>query len=138
MTLCDAVDDMFSRYGCYCERTVSFYFDTPDGSERMAAMTAALRADVPKKIAGRTVKTIRDYKTATITDTATGKTSPTGLPCSDILYYVCDGCITVVRPSGTEPKLKIYFMANGADRAEAEGNIDAALSSMKEIMHIEQ
>lgn len=138
MTLCDAVDDMFSRYGCYCERTVSFYFDTPDGSERMAAMTAALRADVPEKIAGRTVKTIRDYKTATITDTATGKTSPTGLPCSDILYYVCDGCITVVRPSGTEPKLKIYFMANGADRAEAEGNIDAALSSIKEIMHIKQ
>ena len=136
MTLCDAVDALFKRYGYYSERTESFYFDTPDGRERMAAMTAALRADCPAEIASKPVLQVRDYKTGTVTDTATGKVSETGLPCSDILYYVCDGCITVVRPSGTEPKLKLYFMANGADRAEAESNIEDALAAMKNLMKI--
>ena len=136
MTLCDAVDVLFKRYGYYSERTESFYFDTPDGHERMAAMTAALRADCPAEIASKPVLQVRDYKTGTVTDTVTGKVSETGLPCSDILYYVCDGCITVVRPSGTEPKLKLYFMANGADRAEAESNIEDALAAMKNLMKI--
>ena len=102
----------------------------------MAAMTAALRADCPAEIASKPVLQVRDYKTGTVTDTATGKVSETGLPCSDILYYVCDGCITVVRPSGTEPKLKLYLMANGADRAEAESNIEDALAAMKNLMKI--
>ncbi len=136
MTLCDARDQLFERYGYYVEKTESFYFDTPDGNERMAAVTAGLRANVPAEIAGKKVSCVRDYKTGKITDTESGAVSETGLPSSDILYYVCDGCITVVRPSGTEPKLKMYFMANGKSFAEAENNIKEAFAYMKELVGI--
>ena len=132
MTLCDARDELFERYGYYIEKTESFYFDTPDGNEKMAAVTAGLRENVPTEIAGKKVLSVRDYKTGKITDTESGAVTDTGLPSSDILYYTCDGCITVVRPSGTEPKLKMYFMANGKSVAEAEENIKEALADMKE------
>ena len=131
MTLCDALDELFERYGYYLEKTESFYFDTPDGNERMAAVTQGLRENVPAEIAGKAVKIIRDYKTGKITNVETGAVTETGLPSSDILYYVCDGCITVVRPSGTEPKLKMYFMANGKTLDEAQANIQEAVSAMK-------
>ena len=131
MTLCDALDELFERYGYYLEKTESFYFDTPDGNERMAAVTQGLRENVPAEIAGKAVKVIRDYKTGKITNVETGNVTETGLPSSDILYYVCDGCITVVRPSGTEPKLKMYFMANGKTLDEAQANIQEAVSAMK-------
>jgi len=132
MTLCDARDELFEKYGYYIERTTNFSFDTPDGAERMAAVTAGLRANIPTEIAGKKVLSYRDYKSGKIIDTQTGEESETGLPASDILYYTCEGCISVVRPSGTEPKLKIYFMANGKSVEEATNNIDEALASMKE------
>ena len=132
MTLCDARDELFEKYGYYIERTTNFSFDTPDGAERMAAVTAGLRANIPTEIAGKKVLSYRDYKSGKIIDTQTGEESETGLPASDILYYTCEGCISVVRPSGTEPKLKIYFMANGKSVEEATTNIDEALASMKE------
>ena len=132
MTLCDARDELFEKYGYYIEKTTNFSFDTPDGAERMAAVTAGLRENIPAEIAGKKVLSVRDYKSGIITDTVSGATTNTGLPSSDILYFVCDGCITVVRPSGTEPKLKIYFMANGKSVEEAEKNIEEALEDMKE------
>ncbi|MBQ4066258.1 MAG: phospho-sugar mutase [Clostridia bacterium] len=132
MTLCDAREELFEKYGYYLEKTENFSFDTPDGAERMAAVTRTLRENVPCEIAGKKVLSIRDYKSGKIVDTESGKETETGLPSSDILYYTCDGCITVVRPSGTEPKLKMYFMANGKSIEEAEENIKAALASMKE------
>lgn len=137
MTLCEAVDALFEKYGYYVEKTESFYFDTPDGKEVMAAMTAKLRENAPAKIAGRKVTAIRDYKSGEITNVLTGEKSATGLPSSDILYYVCDGCITVVRPSGTEPKLKIYFMANGDSKNAAEAIIAESLADMKAKLSIQ-
>lgn len=132
MTLCDAREELFEKYGYYLEKTANFSFDTPDGAERMAAVTKGLRENIPTEIAGKKVLSVRDYKSGKIVDCVTGEESETGLPASDILYYTCDGCITVVRPSGTEPKLKMYFMANGKNAAEAESNIESALSAMKE------
>lgn len=137
MTLCEAVDALFEKYGYYVEKTESFYFDTPDGKEVMAAMTAKLRENAPAEIARRKVTAIRDYKSGEITNVLTGEKSATGLPSSDILYYVCDGCITVVRPSGTEPKLKIYFMANADSKDDAEAIIAESLADMKAKLSIQ-
>lgn len=131
MTLCDAREELFEKYGYYLEKTSNFSFDTPDGAERMAAVTKGLRECTPTEIAGKKVLSVRDYKSGKITDCTTGAVTDTGLPSSDILYYTCDGCITVVRPSGTEPKLKMYFMANGKSIEEAEKNIADALADMK-------
>lgn len=138
MTLCDAVDALFEKYGYYVEKTESFYFDTPDGKEIMSGMTANLRKNTPAEIAGRKVTSVRDYKTGEIRNVVTGETAETGLPSSDILYYVCEGCITVVRPSGTEPKLKIYFMANADSKAAAEAIIAESLADMKAKLSINE
>lgn len=136
MTLCDALDKLFEKYGYYFERTENFYFDSPDGARIMSGIIDTLRNNPPTSIDGREILEIRDYKTKTVLDTITGKTTDTGLPASNILYYVCKSCIVVVRPSGTEPKLKMYFMANGASREEALGEIDACVAYMKSLINM--
>lgn len=136
MSLCDALEELFKKYGYYLEKTESFYFDSPDGKQIMNSITESLRNKPLREIAGRSVKIIRDYKNDTITDMISGETKPTGLPSSDILYYVCDGCITVVRPSGTEPKLKMYFMANGKTKADAEREIAECSEFMKSLINV--
>lgn len=136
MTLCDALDEIFIKYGYYLEKTESFYFDTPDGKEVMSSKTKALRDNPPSCIAGKDVKIIRDYQTGTIKNILTGDVEPTNLPESDILYYVCDGCIIVVRPSGTEPKLKMYFMANGETIEDAKREISECFEYMKKLINV--
>jgi phosphomannomutase len=70
-----------------------------------------------------------DYKKGTITDTAGGKSEPTGLPSSNVLYYVTESAVLVVRPSGTEPKVKVYFMAKGGSSEEVKARLDALKTS---------
>ena len=133
MTLCDALTGLFEKYGYYLEKTENFYFDTPDGKEIMKSVTAKLRENPLTAVAGRKVKIIRDYQSGIIKNLETGEETPTGLPSSDILYYVCDGCITVIRPSGTEPKLKLYFLANGKSESEATNEIKECSEYMKGV-----
>ncbi len=113
MTLKNALDSLYERYGNYNESVVSFYFEGSDGKEKMTAMMSQLRNNPPKKIAGENVVSFRDYLTGTITDLNSGKQEETGLPASDVLYYTTENCVFVIRPSGTEPKIKLYFMAKG-------------------------
>jgi phosphoglucomutase len=78
-------------------------------------MMENIRNNPPKAIAGRDVLEIRDYLTETITNTVTGEKSGTGLPVSNVLYFRTEGeNVVVIRPSGTEPKIKLYLLVNGA------------------------
>ncbi|MBE6582992.1 MAG: phospho-sugar mutase [Ruminococcaceae bacterium] len=113
MTLKNALDSLYERYGNYNESGTSFYFSGSDGKEKMTAMMSQLRNDPPKTIAGEKVLSVRDYLLGTITDLDSGKTEKTGLPSSNVLYYTTESCVFVIRPSGTEPKIKLYFMAKG-------------------------
>ncbi len=113
MTLKNAIDSLYARYGSYGEDVMSIYMPGADGKEKMAATMTALRENAPKKIAGEDVISVRDYLKGTVTDTRSGKSEPTGLPASNVLYYVTESTVTVFRPSGTEPKIKMYFMAKG-------------------------
>ncbi len=113
MTLKNAIDSLYARYGNYNESGASFYFKGSDGNEKMAAMMSQLRDNPPKTIAGEEVISVRDYLTGTMTDLTSGKTEETGLPSSNVLYYTTENCVFVIRPSGTEPKIKLYFMAKG-------------------------
>lgn len=113
MTLKDAVDSLYRRYGSYGESVMSLSMPGADGNERMRAIMERLRENAPATLGGDSVVSVRDYLKGTVTDLVTGKTEPTGLPSSDVLYYTTRAAVTVFRPSGTEPKIKVYFMAKG-------------------------
>lgn len=113
MTLCDALQNLYERYGYYDEGVANIYMEGLDGLERMKALMNRLRNDPPSELAGHKVIERRDYLTDTVLNVETGKITSTGLPSSNVLYYVTDiGDTIVIRPSGTEPKIKIYILAH--------------------------
>ena len=119
ITLYDRVQEIFAEYGYYIEKVVGTTLPGKDGLARMKEIMSGLRAKPPKEIGGLAVTAIRDYLKGT--RESNGKTEPTGLPESDVLYFELEGGNWVcVRPSGTEPKIKLYVNANDRDRETAE------------------
>ena len=119
ITLYDRVQEIFAEYGYYIEKVVSTTLPGKDGLARMKEIMSGLRAKPPKEIGGLAVAAIRDYLKGI--RESNGKTEPTGLPESDVLYFELEGGNWVcVRPSGTEPKIKLYVNANDRDRETAE------------------
>ena len=121
-SLADVMREIYARYGVYQNTVISLGFAGASGMEQMANIMARLRADAPKAIAGANVTQIADYQTRVTVDLATGAQTPITLPQSNVLSYQLDNrCKVMVRPSGTEPKIKIYLtaVADNADRAQA-------------------
>ena len=119
MTLSDALAALFEKYGFCYEQNVEVYMEGLDGSARMAALMDSLRNDPPAEFGGVAVSLVGDYKSGIITES--GMTRPTGLPSSNVLYYrLVNGDVIVARPSGTEPKIKFYYMLEATDKKEAE------------------
>ena len=114
MTLYDALQNIYAKYGYYGEKSMDVYMEGLDGIERRMNTMKNLRENAPTAICGSAVNFVGDYLAETITYTD-GKVEPTGLPKSDVLYYgLANGDVAVVRPSGTEPKIKIYYLASGS------------------------
>lgn len=135
MTLYDALIDVYNRYGYYFEGVQNIYMEGLDGKEKMDAFMENLRNNPLKELGGVEVTSVRDYKSGIITDVKTGKTEPTGLPSSNVLYYVnAKGDVVVVRPSGTEPKLKLYFLVNGETPDKANEALEACKSTMQKYL----
>ena len=118
ITLYDRLQEIFARYGVYVEKVVSTVLPGKDGVARMKEIMKGLRAEHPKEIGGLAVTAVRDYlKGVRVAD---GVETPTGLPASDVLYFELEGGNWVcVRPSGTEPKIKLYVNTNNKDGAAA-------------------
>ncbi len=138
-TVYQALLDMYDRYGLYVERTSNVYMEGIDGTERMRALMERLRSKPPKTVGGSEVIGIRDYLTGKAVDLRTGAESGTGCPESNVLYYILEGDNKVViRPSGTEPKIKIYYLfhTESGDMAALDALVDSARESMKEITGI--
>lgn len=110
MTLWDAMIEMYERYGYYREDVVSITLKGIEGAAKIKETMENLRNAAPSEIGGYPVLDVRDYKKKVITDSKSGETKPTGLPESDVLYYdLPENSWVCVRPSGTEPKIKVYF-----------------------------
>ena len=125
MTLFDALNSLYEKYGFCFESTVEIYQEGVDGPALIAARMEALRSPIPTEIAGRRVAKFADYLTSEITDLASGKVEPTGLPQSNVLSFTLDnGDVIVARPSGTEPKIKFYFLLMGENKAETEAKFN--------------
>lgn len=135
MTLYDGLQEIYKKYGYYKETIHSITLKGLDGIEKMAKVMDTLRAEPPKEVAGAKVVEARDYNADKIVDMTTGTTTPTGLPKSNVLYYVLDNDTWFcVRPSGTEPKIKIYFGAKCDSADGAEKKIAAAKDGILAIV----
>ena len=125
MTLFDALRSLYEKYGWYGEKTHNLVMPGLDGLEKMAALMQSLRAQPPVEIGGVTVAQYKDYSDGTVHDAATGAVTPMPLSGSNVLRFeLTDGSHIVVRPSGTEPKIKVYILTKGADAAERDANLE--------------
>ncbi|MBR6401658.1 MAG: phospho-sugar mutase [Firmicutes bacterium] len=135
MSLYDGLLELYKKYGVYKETIHSITLPGLDGVANIAKVMSKMREDSPKEIDGVKVVEMRDYKEDKIVDLKTGETTPTGLPSSNVLYYVLeDGTWFCVRPSGTEPKIKIYFGSKGSSIEEADGKIAKAQNGIVSLV----
>ncbi len=124
MTLLDALDALYAKYGYYGEKTLNLVMPGLEGMALMANLMAKLRQTLPAEIAGTTVLRQKDYQDGTERDTASGAVSPMALVGSNVLAYdLADETTIVVRPSGTEPKIKVYVLAKGKDSTDSQEKV---------------
>ena len=137
LTLCDALEELYKTYGYYREGMTDIYMEGLDGIERRKRVMATLRNNPPKAIGGCKVARVGDFAARTYTDLATGEKTDSGLPASDVLVYILeDGDKVIVRPSGTEPKIKIYFLTHAADAAAAEPKLKAYMEDAQHFAEV--
>ena len=124
ITLYEQMENIFRKYGYYEEKTVSVTLEGIEGMEKIKSIMEEYRKNPPKSAGDYQILKCRDYMTDTITDTKTGKVTPTGLPKSDVLYYdMNDDAWCAIRPSGTEPKIKFYFGVKGDSKEDANNKL---------------
>ena len=130
MTLWDAMVEMYERYGYYKDDVKSVSLKGIEGLAKIQSIMENLRGQCPETIGDYKVLSMRDYKLDKVTDLATGQVTATGLPASNVIYYdLSDDAWLCVRPSGTEPKIKLYYGVKGisledaAEKSAALGNV---------------
>ena len=124
MTLYDALQKCYEKYGFYAEKTLNLVMPGLDGLKKMADLMAGLREHPPVEISGVGVLQQKDYKDGSVVNVSDGAKSTMELSGSNVLRYeMADGTSLIVRPSGTEPKVKVYILANGATQAECDEKV---------------
>ncbi|MBR4940617.1 MAG: phospho-sugar mutase [Clostridia bacterium] len=119
-TLAEALDGLMEKYGWYRERTLNIKMPGLDGLEKMAALMAGLREKAPESFGGTKVEAVCDYRPG-IRKWACGKEESLSLKNSNVLAFeLADGCKVIIRPSGTEPKVKVYVLTKAESKAAAE------------------
>lgn len=124
MNLKQAMESLYDKYGRYAEHTLNLVMPGLDGLAKMKNLMAQLRSEPPKEIAGTEVFRLRDYSDGSITVPKLGVMGETPIKGSNVLYFeLADGTSFIVRPSGTEPKIKVYILCKGADKSECDAKI---------------
>ena len=119
------LEEIYAQYGRYLNKVDSFEFPGLSGMDKMAGIMSGLRSNPPAEIGGYKVVKVTDYQ----------NTAETGLPAANVLVYALEGGATViVRPSGTEPKIKIYFTTLGKTLAEAEAQKEKLAAAIEPIL----
>ena len=125
MTLYDAIQALYKKYGYFAEKTYNLVMPGLDGLKDMANLMKSLRENPPAEISGVKAVTFKDYADGSVVDCATGAKSTMELSGSNVLRFeMADGTSVIVRPSGTEPKIKVYILTQGKDAADAQANLD--------------
>lgn len=134
-TLYDGLQDLFAEYGYFVENTQSLTFKGIDGAEKIAALMAKFRAEQPTSFGNIAVTKYADFTLQTETDVQTGVESTMSLPKANVLkYWLADGSWVAVRPSGTEPKIKLYVGTNGTTQQIADDKLAAIQQSIADYV----
>ena len=124
MTLYDALQELYVKYGDYLEKTLNLVMPGLDGLQKMAQLMADLRQTPPTEIAGVAVREQKDYKDGSVVTVSNGAKGQMELSGSNVLRYeMADGTSLIVRPSGTEPKVKVYILTNGKSKEECADKV---------------
>lgn len=135
ITLSEQMENIYKKYGYYVEYVESVVMEGMDGSAKISGIMDNLRRNTPQSVAGKKVVAVRDYETSVRTEIESGKTEKILLPKSNVIYLELeDGNNFVVRPSGTEPKIKLYCLMRGGNKAEAEALVEAVKADIKNIV----
>ena len=124
MTLYDALMALYEKYGYFAEKTLNLVMPGLDGLKKMAQLMADLRAQPPVEIAGVAVNEQKDYKDGSVIHVATGEKTTMELTDSNVLRYeMADGTSLIVRPSGTEPKVKVYILTSAESQSACDEKV---------------
>ena len=135
ISLLQAREDMYKKYGNYLHSQKSFQCEGASGMERMKEIMTDLRANPPKAIGGLKVVDIADYLASEETNLETGAKTVLTLPKSDVIAFKLEqGASVIIRPSGTEPKIKAYYTTIGDTRADAEAQEEKLIEDFKGIL----
>lgn len=136
-TLVDVLNGIYDEFGIYVNRLYNFAFEGASGMVKMAEIMSETRENPPKELAGLKVLEVHDFEASTITDTETGDARAIELPKSNVLAYTLpDGNFAIVRPSGTEPKIKVYITGCGKTSEAAEKLAEDLGEAMKTLLKI--
>ncbi len=131
------MDSIYEKYGMYLNTVMNFAFEGASGMQKMSDIMNSLRENSPTKFANKKVVKIADYKESKIIDTLTGETTKISLPKSNVLSYSLeDNSKIIVRPSGTEPKIKVYVTACGETRNESEEKTELFSQDAKKLLGV--
>lgn len=134
LTLCDQMDRIYREYGYYLESQKAVTMKGMDGLQQIAAIMEKLRKEQPSRIGSYRVLEFRDYKENIVKNMETGEVTETGLPGSNVLYFVLnDDAWCCARPSGTEPKIKFYMGVRGKDREDAQRQLEALYAAVEAL-----
>ncbi len=136
-TLVDVLNDVYTEHGVYINKLYNFVFEGASGMVKMQEIMSDARLNPPKELGGYQVVKVHDFADGSITDTKTGEKTSTGLPKSNILAYsLPNNNFAIVRPSGTEPKIKVYITGCGSDKNSAEQTAENIGNAMKALLKI--
>lgn len=134
-TLWDAMQDIYKKYGYYKETQVSIVLEGADGAKKIQEMMTDMRNNLVEKIGDYKVLTFKDVKEDIVKNMETGEITKTGLPTSNVLYYALeDDAWCCVRPSGTEPKIKLYMGVKGTSNEDATEKLEKLKQAMENLV----
>ena len=137
-SLAEVIDGLYEEFGYYLNKTYSFEFGGAAGMQKMSDIMTAVRDNTPKSIAGYDVVKVSDYLLRKETDVATGSVTDIDLPKSNVIaLHLADDNAVIIRPSGTEPKIKLYITSVGKDKDNAAEICEKLVVASKEILGIE-
>jgi len=137
-TLTEVIDGLYDKYGYYLNRTLDFYFEGASGMDKMAEIMNSLRVNTPAEINGKKVVAVADYLESKSTNLETNEAEVINLPKSNVLSYSLEGGnAVIVRPSGTEPKIKLYLTSVGNSKENTLEIMESLAVSAKKLLGVE-